>query len=59
MFFFFVPALLCRVSAWKTVKLNCLDAGFRSRVEALRAKELHSIRRALTLNAYNQVGLLL
>ena len=39
----------------KTVKLNSLDAKFRSRVEALRAKELASIRQALTLNAYNQV----
>lgn len=39
----------------KTVKLNSLDHGFRSKVELLRAKELTSIRRALTLNAYNQV----
>lgn len=39
----------------KTVKLNSLDAAFRARVEALRGKELSSIRRALTLNAYNQV----
>ncbi|CAM9869028.1 unnamed protein product [Ectocarpus sp. 4 AP-2014] len=38
----------------KTVKLNSLDHGFKSKVELLRAKELASIRRALTLNAYNQ-----
>ncbi|CAM9631116.1 unnamed protein product [Ectocarpus fasciculatus] len=38
----------------KTVKLNSLDHGFRSKVELLRTKELTSIRRALTLNAYNQ-----
>ncbi|CAN0424196.1 unnamed protein product, partial [Ectocarpus sp. 12 AP-2014] len=38
----------------KTVKLNSLDHGFKSKVELLRAKELVSIRRALTLNAYNQ-----
>ena len=37
------------------MKLNSLDAGFRARVEALRKKELNTIRRALTLNAYNQV----
>lgn len=43
------------VDGIKTVKLNSLDAKFRSRVEALRAKELASIRQALTLNAYNQV----
>ncbi|CAM9464849.1 unnamed protein product [Ectocarpus sp. 8 AP-2014] len=38
----------------KTVKLNSLDHGFKSKVELLRAKELASIRQALTLNAYNQ-----
>lgn len=38
----------------KTVKLNSLDHGFKAKVELLRAKELASIRRALTLNAYNQ-----
>lgn len=43
------------VDGIKTVKLNSLDAKFRARVEALRAKELASIRQALTLNAYNQV----
>ena len=43
------------VDGIKTVKLNSLDAKFRARVEALRAKELGSIRQALTLNAYNQV----
>ncbi|CAM9618208.1 unnamed protein product, partial [Laminaria digitata] len=42
------------VDGIKTVKLNSLDAKFRARVEALRAKELASIRQALTLNAYNQ-----
>lgn len=43
------------VDGIKTVKLNSLDAAFRHRVEVLRVKELSSIRRALTLYAYNQV----
>ncbi|CAN0444155.1 unnamed protein product, partial [Scytosiphon promiscuus] len=44
------------VDGIKTVKLSSLDERFRSRVEALRLKELGSIRKALILNAFNQVG---